>query len=376
MPAKQAKVPVQLEDVFSTFDAKTRKNSRRNLVGFGEAFAGRGADLNLTIQALPPLFKHLTPVARNLQSRKTDLHGFFRGTSRAAAAVAPVSKTQVRLLGDLGTTLQAISRDPNALQATISKSPPTLDVSTRSLRIQRPFLADTAAFSLDLNRAALELHRALPDINPALEEGAPVLRRSVTLNAELQKTMVALEDLTTDPRTGIALRGLTDTVFTLNPMLRYLGPYVTVCNFWNYFWTYVAEHLSEEDGYGYAQRALFNSNGSQDNGIGASPAVVPANGENYNPASIVRGSKEFLHAQPYGAAVTNSGAADCEQGQRGYMIGQLTPFKSNRFNIVVSSHTPGAQGPTYKGRSRVPKGETFQREPNVNAVTEGGQPKP
>jgi ABC-type transporter Mla subunit MlaD len=376
MPSKQATVPVQLEDVLSTFDAKTRRNSRKNLVGFGGALAGRGDDLNLTIQSLPPLFQHLTPVAANLTNPATETRGFFRGTERTAGALAPVSKTQVKLFGDLGTTLAAISADPQALQDTISKSPPTLDVSTRSLRVQRPFLADTAAFSVDFNKAVLELHRALPDINPALEEGAPVLRRSVTLNDELQKTMVSLKDLTEDPRTNLALRALTDTVTTLNPQLRFLGPQVTVCNYWNYFWTYVAEHLSEEDGYGYAQRALFNSNGNQDNSVGASPAVVPANGENYQPASIARGSKEFLHAQPYGAAVTNSGAADCEQGQRGYVIGRNTTLKGDRFNIVTSAHTPGAQGPTYTGLARVPKGETFTREPNVNAVTETGQVKP
>ena len=106
----------------------------------------------------------------------------------------------------------------------------------------------------------------------------------------------------------------------------------------------MAEHLSEEDGYGYAQRALFNSNGNQDNSVGASPAVVPANGENYAPASIARGSKEFLHAQPYGAAVTDSGAADCEQGQRGYVIGRNTTLQGRPLqhrDLAAHARRPG-----------------------------------
>jgi virulence factor Mce-like protein len=371
MPATRAHVPVQLEDVFSTFDAKTTKNIRRNLVNFGGAFAARGTDLNVTISKLPSLFQRLRPVAQNLRSTQTDLKGFLRGTGRAAAAVAPVARTQVKLFADLATTMDALVKDRTAFQQTISKSPPTLAVGTDSLRYQRPFLARTAAFSVDLSAAARELKVALPDIDPALRAGTVTLRRSVKLNAQLQKTMIELKRLAEDPRTRIGLNALNGTISTLNPQLRFLGPYVSVCNFWNYFWTYVAEHLSEEDANGYAQRAMLNSNGLQDNGIGATGAAVPANGENYQAALAGRGDKEFLHGQPYGAAVTSGGAADCEQGQRGYVKGRNTAAP-RRFNIVTNAHTPGAQGPTFTGRKRVPKGETFTREPNVGALDEQG----
>ena len=369
LPAKQAHVPVQLEDVFSIFDAKTAQNSRKNLTTFGGAFAARGTDLNLTIQRLPSLFDRLRPVAANLRSPRTDLRGFLRGTGRAASAVAPVAKTQTRLFSELATTFDAMLRDEAAFKATLAKSPPTLAVGTRSLRNQRPFLGRLAAFSTDLSAAARELKVALPDINPALEAGSVTLRRSVRLNDQLQKTMVELRRLAEDPRTNLGLRALTDTVDTLNPMLRFLGPYVTVCNFWNYFWTYVAEHLSEEDSYGFAQRAMLNSNGIQDNGLSTTGAAVPVNGENYLEPFGARGAKEFLHGQPYGAAITSDGRADCENGQRGYPEGRLTAAP-RRFNIVTDPHTPGAQGPTYTGRKRVPKGTTFTREPTVNAIDE------
>ena len=92
---------------------------------------------------------------------------------------------------------------------------------------------------------------------------------------------------------------------------------------------------------------------------------------------VIPGRPQYLHGQPYGAAVTNGGGADCEQGQRGYMSGRLvTPgFRSDhRFNVVTAPHTPGAQGPTFTGRRHVPKGETFQREPNINALSRQGTP--
>jgi virulence factor Mce-like protein len=378
LPADQAHVPVQIDQLLSTFDATTRRNSQRVLTGVGDTLAGRGADLNLTVAELPPLFKHLTPVAANLSSRRTDLAGFFRGAERTAGAVAPVARTASRVFTDLGTTFRAISADVGRLQDTIAKSPPTLEVGTRSLAVQRPFLNDLTLLSADLRPAAQELRVALPDINVALQEGTPVLRRSVTLDAKLETSLRALEALARDPGTNIAVQALTGTVTTLNPLLRYIGPFQTVCNNWNYFWTFVAEQFTESDKFGYAQRALLNTNGVQTNGIGPQPglAVEPANGLDYNPASASLGAKEFLHAQPYGAAIDNHGNADCEIGQWGYMQGRLTTVTINGrtgsappgFNIVTAPRTPGDQGPTYKGRARVPRGETFQTQPNGEVI--------
>ncbi len=45
----QTSVPVQFDDIFKTFDAKTRAAIQHNLVGFGDTLAGRGAALNDTI---------------------------------------------------------------------------------------------------------------------------------------------------------------------------------------------------------------------------------------------------------------------------------------------------------------------------------------
>ena len=245
-------------------------------------------------------------------------------------------------------------------------------MSTDSLRIQRPFLNDTADFSHELRFATADLRAALPDINPALETGTPVLRRTVAMNQALRGALTAARDLIRAPGTNTALRGLLATVVTLNPQLKFLGPYQTVCDYWNYFWTAAAEHFSEGDPTGSAQRALLNSTAGQLNGLGNAGAYEAVNGEGYNsltPIQQSRGDNEVHHGSAYSAAITNSGAADCESGQEGYMKGPLAVFAPARdleggpTQVVADSHIPGAQGPTYAGRSRVPAGETFTREP-------------
>jgi hypothetical protein len=161
----------------------------------------------------------------------------------------------------------------------------------------------------------------------------------------------------------VGINALTGTVTTLNPMIRYLGPYVTVCNYWNYFWTYLSEHISEATVFGYAQRVLLNmANPLQPNNVGQQGATAPVNGGGMD--SLLSGGNEFLHAQAYGSAIDNQGNADCETGQRGYPK-RLNYFDPQHRNLATDAHTPGSQGTTYTGRSRVPAGETFTRNPTT-----------
>jgi virulence factor Mce-like protein len=360
LPIAQTSVPVQFDDIFKTFDPKTRTAVQQSLAGYGNAFAGRGSALNDTVHSLSPLFLHLEPVARYLSDPATGLTRFFSTLNTFTGAVSPVAPTFARLFTDMATTFEAISRSPSALQATISESPSTLDVSTASLRAQQPFLADLATLGTGLTPATAELARALPDINPAIEAGTVTLKRTPVLNSGLQRVMAELKNLALAPETNVSLNALTDTVSTLNPMIRYLGPYVTVCNNWNYWWTYLADNVSERTGYGNAQRILAKfPNPLQPNNLGAQGASLPVNGGG---SDSPLGGNEFLHAQAYGAAVDNQGNADCETGQRGFPR-RLNSFDPLGRNLVVDPHTPGNQGPTFHGRTHVPPGETFTREP-------------
>ena len=65
-----------------------------------------------------------------------------------------------------------------------------------------------------------------------------MLRRSVALNDRTKEVFGALNELVRAPTTNQALRGLTRTVGIMNPLVRFLGPYQTVCNGWNYLFTY------------------------------------------------------------------------------------------------------------------------------------------
>jgi ABC-type transporter Mla subunit MlaD len=365
-PPGQTFVPVQVDEVTGIYDEPTREGIRRNTEGFGNALAGRGSSVNRTLETLPRLFRHVAPVARNLSDPRTRLGRFFRELGDAARVVAPLADVQADLFTRTALTFEAISLDPEALKETISRSHPAFQAGIESFPVQRPFLTDSARLARAMQPVARELRPTLPLINDALETGVPVVRRSVRFYGDLKPTLVSLRDLMEDPATPRALRGLTANVTSLRPQLRYLGPHQTVCNYWNYFWTYLGEHVGQSGPFGFSQRVSIKSNGQQSNNSSSMASTSPANGELYQEASRRRGAPAHLHGQAYQAAIDDRGRADCENGQRGYMH-RLASFSEPGLNIVTDAHTPGNQGPTYTGRPQVPRGQTFTREPETGA---------
>ena len=386
IPSDQTKIATDLDELYTLQNAPTRRGTARTLTGFGTAFAGRGVDLNTTIRELPRFFGYLEPVMRNLAAPETRLPGFFKELGDAARVVAPVADRYARSFTTGADTFDAISRSPEALRQTISKSPPTMDASISSFQVQRPFLRDTAAMSADLDTAASELRRALPSLTTAVRVGTPVTRRSVEMNEELGETMTALRDLVNEPTTNGALRGLTATVTTLQPQLRFLGPYITVCNYWNIFWTFAAEHFSTPDPTGSSQRVLLNNGDDQHDDVTSFGANEFVHGKGMvNP----RGVRQYLHGNPMGGnAILPDGSADCTPGQQGYAYSADAndPTPNHEYRRTVVDHLNGvfpgtvpAKGATYEkfdrngrghgqGPSRVPEGQTFTDIPGGRAA--------
>jgi virulence factor Mce-like protein len=360
MPIGQTSVPVRLDQIYDSYNGPTRAAVQENLVGFGNALAGRGPAINDTLASLPSLLGNLAPVAHYLSQPSTELTRFLRSLNAFTSAVAPVAQTNVQLFADMATTFKAISSNPADLQQTIKESPATLQVSTQSLKLQTPFLGNLATLGTYMTPATQQLRQALPNLNPAIEAGTKTLIRTPPLDRHLQQVMNALKTLAQAPSTGVALNGLTSTVDVLNPAVRYLGPYVTVCNDFNYWFTNLAGDVDEETNFGYAQRALLMfGNAPEHNNVGSQGATAPVNG-----GAPPGTTQEYAHGPAYGAAVSPSGQADCETGQRGYPK-RLNALDPQHRDFDTDSHTPGLQGPTWDGLTHVPKGETFTRVPQL-----------
>jgi virulence factor Mce-like protein len=375
IPLANTTLPIEFDDFLNTFDDTTRADSRLALTGYGDAFAGRGPDINAALQGLNPFFHFLRPVMANLNNPSTRLKDFFKNIGEVSAQVAPVARVNAELFSKMADTFAAFNRCPGCLQQTIEKNPPTLDTAIVSLRVQRPFLADFTDLSRRLLPFANVLPVALPRINAALAAGTRVLPQTVTLNNNTKLVFRALDDLVQDPSTRLALGDLRDTLSVTKPLINYVAPYQTVCDYTTIFFSGLGQHQSEGVAAGTGERVLLKSdNMTQDNRFNNvfndRPVDLPK-GVDPTTAKAPDGSAlEVFHGGPYYPAIDSQGNADCQNGQFGYIDGPLgkgrypahgpvpgddpvyTQFERNfagGSHNVYSDNTPGLAGTTFTG---------------------------
>ena len=357
----------EFDAISNTFDTATREDARTNLLGYGNAFAGRGMSLNDAIEGLRPLIENLGPVSRTLADPSTQLRRFFAELGDTARIVVPVSDQQAQFFTNAAVAFAAISSDPEALKATISEGPATLRTAIDTLPRQRPFLAEFAELSRRLRPGVQELRVALPSLNSAVQVGTPVLNRTPALNRDLRSALAELRRLVEQGTTKVSLQRLRETFGEAKPLLRWVVPAQTVCNYFNYWTTFLPESLSDNDSVGYtfrqgltntppgpiavqlgpltltvpgeAQGPLAGYSGIQANGK-AGPLPNPSDDGVFKPTEL-----PILHGNPYSPSGQKD--ADCQAGQTGYILGDLRiPGQPISNPTVGVSDIPGSRGPT------------------------------
>ena len=358
----------EFDAIANTFDTKTREAARQNLIGYGNAFAGRGMSLNDAIESLNPLFENLGPVSKVLADPDTGLRRFFAELADTARIVAPVSEQQAQFFTNAAIAFAAISSDPEALKETISEGPETLRVAIDTLPRQRPFLAELAELSRRLRPGVQQLRLALPSLNSAVRVGTPVLLRTPRLNRDLRRTLVELRRLVDQPQTKLAFQRLELTLNEAKPLLRWVVPAQTVCNYFNYWFTNFPAAF-DLDGIGYNLRQNVTAVPFGELALGPLPPLPgqaetplggysgwPANGKSgglpppegeFRPRDlpIAHGPVYLKQGQP------GPEFPDCHSGQHGYPIGAGPAVRA-------AGQAPEVPGLTYSDLPGVSLGPT------------------
>ena len=316
--------PVEIDEVLSTFDEPTRIAIQANLVEFGNALAGRGPDLNAALGRLPRVVRVLEPVTENLNSPRTGFERFITASAAVAAEVAPVAETQAQLFVSLDTTFTALAGVAPSIQETISETPPTLALGTRSLPVIRPFLANAAGLFNDLGPGVETLARTSPVLADALQVGTPALRDAEILNRELAPTAASLLAFNDDAGVRAGLDRLRETTDILGPAVQFIAPAQTVCNYASLLARNGASVLSQGTTQGTWQRfTVFDPPDGPNNEGGV--ASAPANGGG--------DPRNFLHMNPYPNTASPGQPRECEANNEPYLTGRQ-----------VIGNVPGNQG--------------------------------
>ncbi|MGC1852943.1 MAG: MlaD family protein [Solirubrobacterales bacterium] len=309
--------PVDIDQFFSMFDEKTRAAIQRNNAGFGNAFAGRGPQINSAFGALRSLAENGQPVLRSLVDPSTNFGGFWEALEDLSATVAPVAETQASMFVALDRTFAAFARVSRPfIQETIVKGPPTLDSVTADLPALRPFFRSFGRFFTAFKPGARALGETAPTINAALRAGIPALNRSPALNAQLTPTAEALLDFQAGSGVFNGLDLLIDLNEITDPTIKYIAPAQTTCNYLSLLFRNLADSFSESNGNGNWLGAIVFEAPDGPNAESA-PSSAPANGE----------GKNHLHFNPY-PRTGQDGV--CEAGNERYVGGQTTIGRASK----------------------------------------------
>ena len=376
MPLRAARPePVEIDELFSTFDEPTRRAIRGNLTEFGNALAGRGPDLNEAIGAFEPLLPRLERVMRTISSPNAGIASFFRALEQSASEVAPVAEAQAQMFVELDTTITAFADVARPfLQDTISKTPETLRTTSETLPRIRPFLVNSRGLFVDLQPGTAALASSADTIESALLSGIPVLQDSPTLNNELAPTAASLRGFNDDPDVRTGINRLTDFSDSLTPLLRFVGPSQSVCNYATLLFRNIASTGSRGDSLGNWQRANALNNPAGPNNEG-SPSTAPARGGGTD-------KNNYLHVNPYPNTAAPGQTFECEAGNEGYaqgkaMIGNVPRQPGDRHRGPAPGSEPGGGQGGRRGLTLMaPFSRNRRPKPGVRDFNEGVYHRP
>ena len=158
------------------FDEETRRGAQGSLQAFGDAFAGRGIDINYAIQDLNP-FLDEAGAGPSQPGEPADRPARLLQRARAQRRrVRAGRREQAELFRNLDITFGAFARVAYPyIQESISEGPETLDVATESLPKLRTLLDNSAELFTAFQPGINALANAAPDLAELVEQGTPVL---------------------------------------------------------------------------------------------------------------------------------------------------------------------------------------------------------
>lgn len=351
IPLSQSSEPVEFDETFAWADERTRKAQQRQLVGIGDAVAGRGQDLNTTIAGLAPLLDQLRPVAENLSNPDTKLSGLIQGLSRFTGEVAPVAEDQAQLFVNLDATFSAFASVARPyLQDAITEWPVLEQTLIDELPQQRPFLRHSTQLFAALRPGTRAIANESTAVGNALELSGPALKQTITLNERLRPTLKELQATASEPLVQLGVRDLRLTGGILNPLLAFLTPAQTVCNYGSLALRNLSNSNSIGDSVGTAQKfqLVFPPTGPNNEG---GPASSFANGGG-TPGVLSGKDVNFLRQNPYPNTAAPGQERECEAGnERPFPIGKAL-IGNVPGNQGINTETTTSKIPGWSGASK------------------------
>jgi phospholipid/cholesterol/gamma-HCH transport system substrate-binding protein len=262
---------VDLDQVFNTFDARTRKGLTRVIRGFGEQYAGRGPPANRGWRYLNPSLVGADRLFRELNRDTPLLQRFLVAQSKLVTDVADRRDALAALIDRLATTTGAIASEDEALATAVGRLPPFMNqaratfVNLRStLDAATPLVDESKPVAKLLRPVVAELRPLAQSARPTVHALADLIRRAGDENdlLELAQAIPPFRDVAIGPvqangkeRLG-SFPAATESLRRQTPIFAFLRPYgVDLTGWFDDF-----SHSGSYDANGSFARSALNVN--------------------------------------------------------------------------------------------------------------------
>ena len=188
LTAEKTTTPVDLDQLFATFDPPTRKALQQVIAGSAQQFEGVGEEANESLKYVTPALNSTSRLVNEITRDQQVFQDFLVDSSKVVTAVAERREDLSDLINNANTTADAIGDENAALFDALGVLPGTLR------------RANTTFVNL---RSTLDDLDTLVDVSkPATRELAPFLRELRPLVADARPTVRDLRSLIRTPGDG------------------------------------------------------------------------------------------------------------------------------------------------------------------------------
>src|SRR5438105_4972192 len=134
-PVQQTREPVQLDQLFGSLQADTRRNLQILLTQYGSALKQGGPAFNRSIRYWLPAYEYSSIVTHDaLGLQPHDLSNWIAAQATVSGAFDAHPQNLKNLISNFDTTAFAFARENVALQRTVAQLPKTLDAAMPAFR--------------------------------------------------------------------------------------------------------------------------------------------------------------------------------------------------------------------------------------------------
>lgn len=221
--------PVDLDQLFNTFNGRARASLRQLIQGFAATYVGKGPQANATYKYFAPSLSATDRVLKELNSDEGVLTDFIINSSRVFTAVSQRSSELSGLVSNSNQALGAIASQNGSFDRSLAVLPGTLRQANTTFVNLRAALDDVDPLVNTSKHATRNLAPFLRRLAPVLHRSVPVftnLRKVVSLpgpNNDLAEAVKALPKL--EPKASTSFAAAVDASNASLPFIRFARPY-------------------------------------------------------------------------------------------------------------------------------------------------------